>query len=322
MALGGIDLNLLVVLQALLEEGNVTRAGVRLGMPQPAVSNALARLRRHYRDELLLRAGNGYDLTPLARSLLPAVQESTRLVGRTFAPGQPTRPPVGGRVFTICLSDYSLTVLGEPLVRRVHDLAPGARIALRLATSELADADRGLLGHDLLIGPPRLQQAGQPEVIMRDRLVYVADPGNPRLRDGGLTAEDLAALPHAATRLPQAELVTAALDRIGVTPNVVLTAGGWLPLPFLVAGTDLVAAVPERLARRVSGAAGVTVTEPPFGAVELVEVAWWHPMHATDPALSWLRAIILGSLGSLALGRGQLAPDPFDEQAHLVGDKA
>ena len=162
---------------------------------------------------------------------------------------------------------------------------------------------------------------------MRDRVVYVADPANPRLRasaDGTwrLTAEDLATLPHGATRLPQAELVTAALDRVGVTPNVVLTAGGWLPLPFLVAGTDLVAAVPERLARRVSGAAGVTVTEPPFGAVELVEVAWWHPMHATDPALSWLRAIILGSLGSLALGRGQLAPDPLDEQAHLVCDEA
>src|ERR1700690_1084805 len=107
MALGGIDLNLLVVLQALLEEGNVTRAGVRLSMPQPAVSNALARLRRHYRDELLLRAGNGYDLTPLARSLLPAVQEATRLIGRTSAPGQPGQPPVGDRVFTICLSDYS-----------------------------------------------------------------------------------------------------------------------------------------------------------------------------------------------------------------------
>ena len=299
MALGGIDLNLLVVLQALLEEGNVTRAGVRLGMPQPAVSNALARLRRHYRDELLLRVGNGYDLTPLARSLLPAVQDSTRLIGRTFAPGQPGQPPVGDRVFTICLSDYSMTVLGEPLLRRVHGLAPGARIALRLATRELVDADRGLLGHDLLIGPPRLQQGGQPEVIVRDRLVYVADPGNPRLRasaDGAwrLTAGDLAALPHAAARFPDpgSDPALMALLRRGITPNVVLTTGGWLPLPFLVAGTDLVAAIPERLARRMVPAAGVTLIEPPFGMIELVEVAWWHPLHATDPALTWLRGIV------------------------------
>src|SRR5262245_21906304 len=101
MALGGIDLNLLVILQALLEEGNVTRAGVRLGMPQPAVSNALARLRRHYRDELLVRAGNGYELSPLARSLLPSVQESTRRIGRSLSPRLADQPPIGDRMFTV-----------------------------------------------------------------------------------------------------------------------------------------------------------------------------------------------------------------------------
>ena len=306
MALGGIDLNLLVILQALLEEGNVTRAGARLGMPQPAVSNALARLRRHYRDELLLRSGNGYDLTPLARSLLPSVQESTRLIGQTFFPGQAGQPPVGDRVFTICLSDYSMTVLGEPLLRRVHDLAPDASIQLRLAARELADGDRGLLGYDLLIGPLRLTSAGQPEVIMRDRLVYVADPANPRLRagaDGGwrLTAEDLAALPHAAARFPDPGFDPAAMAllRGGITANVVLTTGGWLPLPFLVAGTDLVAAVPERLARRTGAAAGVTIVEPPFGMIELVEAAWWHPLHVTDLALTWLRGIVAEIAASL-----------------------
>lgn len=101
-----------------------------------------------------------------------------------------------------------------------------------------------------------------------------------------------------------------------------VTTGGWLPLPFLVAGSDLVAAVPESLARRVSGAAGVTVTEPPFGTVELTEAAWWHPQHAADPALTWLRGIIRGTLGSLARGGGQFAPDALDEQAHLIGDEA
>ena len=301
MALGGTDLNLLIILQALLEEGNVTRAGVRLGMPQPAVSNALARLRRHYHDELLLRSGNGYDLTPLARSLLPAVQETTRRIEQTFFSGQAGQPPVGDRVFTICLSDYSMTVLGEPLLRRVHDLAPDASIQLRLATRELADGDRGLLGYDLLIGPMRPVSAGQPEVIMQDRLVYVADPANPRLRDGRLTAEDVAALPHAAARFPDpgSDPAAMALLRHGIAANVVLTTGGWLPLPFLVAGTDLVAAVPERLARRTVAAAGVTIVEPPFGMIELVEAAWWHPLHTTDPALTWLRGIVAEIAASL-----------------------
>src|ERR1700730_6764289 len=306
MALGGTDLNLLYILQALLEEGNVTRAGVRLGMPQPAVSNALARLRRHYRDELLLRAGNGYDLTPLARSLLPAVQESTLLIGRAFSPGPAGQPTAGDRVFTICLSDYSMTVLGEPLVRRVHELAPEASIQMRLATREPAEGDRGLLAYDLLIGPPRLASAGQSEVIMRDRLVYVADPANPRLRasaDGGwrLTAEDLAALPHAAARFPDpgSDPAAMALLRRGITPNVVLITAGWLPLPFLVEGTDLVAAVPERLARRMGASAGVTIVEPPFGIIELIEAAWWHPLYATDPALTRPRGIVSEIAASL-----------------------
>jgi DNA-binding transcriptional LysR family regulator len=176
-----------------------------------------------------------------------------------------------------------------------------------MATRELADGDRGLLGYDLLIGPLRPTPAGQPEVIMRDRLVYVADPGNHRLRNGRLTAEDLAALPHAAARFPDpgSDPAAMALLRRGITANVVLTTGGWLPLPFLVAGTDLVAAVPERLARRTGAAADVTIVEPPFGLIELVEAAWWHPLHATDPALTWLRGIVAEIAASLppVLGR-------------------
>src|SRR5579875_828301 len=211
MALGGIDLNLLVTLQALLEEGNVTRAGVRMGMPQPAMSNALARLRRHYKDELLLRTGNGYELTPLARTLLPMVRGSTQLIGHVFALGEQRHALVGDRVFTISLSDYAMTVLGKPLLRRVHELAPDASVQMRLATAEVADRDRGLLGYDLLIAPAGFRPDGEPEVILRDRFVYVADPANPRLAGGRLTVEDLAALPHAAARLPQAELAAAPL---------------------------------------------------------------------------------------------------------------
>lgn len=302
MALGGIDLNLLVVLQALLEEGSVTRAGGRLGMPQPAVSNALARLRRHYKDELLQRAGNGYELTPFARSLLPLVQESTGLSGRVFTFGEAGQPPVGNRAFSIGLSDYSMTVLCEPLLRRVHDLAPDASIQMRLATSDMLSSDRRLIGYDLLISPPRVGSDGQFEVIVRDRIVYVVDPANPRLVGGHLTAQDLAELPHAAARFADldADPSAMALLRHGISPNVVLTTPGWLPLPFLVAGTDLVAAVPERLARRVSAAAGVTVIEPPIGTIELIEAAWWHPLLAIDPTLTWLRGIVREVAASLS----------------------
>jgi DNA-binding transcriptional LysR family regulator len=296
MALGGIDLNLLVILQALIEEGNLTRAGMRVGMPQPAMSTALARLRRHYKDELLVRTGNGYELTPLARSLLPKVRESTRLIAHAFIPAQ-CPPPAGEHAFTLGLSDYSMAVLGPPLLRRVRELAPSVRLQLHLATPDKAGDDRRLLGYDVVVAPAGFWADGQPEVIARDRLVYVADPANPRLRDGTLSAADLQALPHAAARLPHpgAHPAAAALEQAGITPDVVVTTGGWLPLAFLVAGTDLVAAIPERLARRVGAAAGVTiatVTDPRLAAIELTEAAWWHPMRAADPALTWLRATL------------------------------
>ncbi len=317
----GIDLNLLAVLGALLEHRNLTRAGERLNLSQPTMSGALARLRQHFGDELLVRSGREYHLTPMASGLLPAVRESLAQVERTLSVPADFDPATSLRRFTIAISAQSILGLSG-LLRRVHELAPGVQFDMWPITTALLETGRIPPGYDVLIGPEGFRADGDPEVLLRDRIVYVADPANPRLRDGRLTAADLAALPHATVRLPQASLVAAALDGIGVAPNVVATTGGWLPLPFVVAGTALVAAVPERMARRVSCAAGVTVIEPPFGTVELVEAAWWHPLHAIDPSLTWLRGVIHGSLESLTVGGSQLPPHALDEQAHLVGNEA
>jgi DNA-binding transcriptional LysR family regulator len=304
MALGGVDLNLLVILQALLEEGSVTRAGLRVGMPQPAVSIALARLRRHYKDELLVRGNNGYTLTPLARSLLPEVRASMRSVGSAFA-ADVSRPPGNGRVFTVYLSGYSIVVLGGLLQRRVAEQAPGVSLELLPVGVGTSGGDPGQLRCDLLISSqefPREPHGGDlHQVVCRDRFVYVADPGNPRLRDGRLSPADLAALPHAQARpeLVGGDSVGAALRRLGVRPRVAVTAAGWLPLLFVVGDTDMVAAVPERLARQLGPAAGVVVAEPPFATVELVESAHWHPLQPTDPGLTWLRGVVADVAASL-----------------------
>ena len=317
----GIDLNLLAVLGALLEHRNVTRAGEKLRLSQPTMSGALARLRQHFGDELLVRSGREYRLTPVASGLLPAVRAALGQVEQTLSVPAEFDPATSQRRFSLAISTQSILALSGVL-QRVHELAPGVRLETWPITTTLMETGHSLAGYDVLIAPEGFSAEGDPEVLLRDRIVYVADPANPRLRDGRLTAEDLAALPHATVRLPQASQVAAALHGIGVTPNVMATTGGWLPLAFVVAGTTLVAAVPERVARRVSGAAGVTVIEPPFGTVELVEAAWWHPLHAIDPSLAWLRGVIHGSLDSLAVGGSQLPPHAFDEQAHLVGNEA
>jgi DNA-binding transcriptional LysR family regulator len=306
----GIDLNLLAVLSALLEERNVTRAGGRLSLSQPTISGALARLRLHFGDELLVRSGREYQLTPMATRLRPVVREALEQVERTLRVPPVFDPATSERQFSIAISGHSLVSLSE-LVKRLREEAPGIRLETWPITTALTEIGRpGWPGYDVLVAPVGFWPDGQPEVITRDRLVYVADPANPRLRDGTLTAGDLQALPHAAARLPHigADPATAALARLGLTPTVVVSTGGWLPLAFLVAGTDLVAAIPQRLARRVCAAAGVTVVtidDPVLATIELVEAAWWHPMRATDPALTWLRT----TLHEVGARLGDTAPD-------------
>src|SRR4029453_8030593 len=99
MSLGGTDLNLLLSLKVLLEEGNVTRAGHRLALGQPAMSTALARLRRKFDDELLTRSGREYELTPFAIELLPEVQHALRLIGKALDVEEEFDPAHSGRTF-------------------------------------------------------------------------------------------------------------------------------------------------------------------------------------------------------------------------------
>ena len=124
MALGGTDLNLLVQLKVLLEEGNVTRAGQRLSLGQPTMSAALARLRRKFNDELLTRSGRDYELTPLAVELLPEVQRVVRLMSRALQVEESFDPVSSDRTFRMMMSDYAIAVIHEQLVARVSELAP------------------------------------------------------------------------------------------------------------------------------------------------------------------------------------------------------
>jgi len=293
-SVSSIDLNLLIALGALLEERNLTRAGEKTNMSQPAMSGALARLRRHFDDELLVRDGRQYRLTPLAQRLLPDVRDALRQVERTLAARPEFDPATSTRTFSLVMSDYAVTVLVDPLLRRVHELAPGVGLTVQPLPPDLEESDRGMLQHDLVIGPLGFSFPGQGEEIFRDRYVCLVDPGNPRLDGGALSLADFSDLPQAVATFGQREILNQAeiaLAALGIPRHVQVTTEGWLPLPFVVAGTDLVAVVPERLARRVARTAGVTVCEPPFGTIELIEAVWWHPTRSADQAVRWLRSI-------------------------------
>jgi DNA-binding transcriptional LysR family regulator len=292
-----VDFNLLVALSALLEERNLTRAGEKTNLSQPAMSSALARLRRHFDDELLTRDGRRYELTPLAEKLLPDVRDALRQVERTLEVRTEFDPATSTRTFSLVMSDYAVTVLVDPLLRRARELAPGVGLTVNPIPGDMEENDRSLLQHDLMVAPRGFTFPGESEEIFRDRYVCLIDAGNSLLADGALSLASFGALPQAVATFGQREMLNQAeqaLTALGVPRRVQVTTEGWLPLPFVVAGTDLVAVVPERLARRVAGTAGVVVVEPPFGRIDLIEAAWWHPTRSGDQALRWLRSIVAG----------------------------
>jgi DNA-binding transcriptional LysR family regulator len=301
MSLGGTDLNLMIALKALLEEGNVTKAGAKIGKSQPAMSTALARLRRHYRDELLVRVGREYELTPFAKALAPSVQQTLRVVELALDTGRRFDPATSGHAFQINATDYVITVLAEPLLRRVAAVAPGIRLDFEAIPDDMHHSEHHLRNIDALIGPVGFGFPGTQEPLFRDRFVCVVDPGNTRLRNGRLTLDDLTALPHAArssggTHVGPTDRV---MDELSVRRHVQVVTVGFLPLPFLIRGTDLVASIPERLAHRVAVPLGLAVVEPPFGRVELIESLWWHPARAATPEHAWLRRTLTEAAASL-----------------------
>jgi DNA-binding transcriptional LysR family regulator len=291
MALGGTDLNLLLPLKVLLEEGNVTRAGQRLELSQPAMSAALARLRRRFDDELLVRAGRDYELTPFARDLLPEVQHALRLMGAALHLEDEFDPATSSRTFRLAMSDYAIAVVHEPLVRLVETEAPGVRLSIGHLGPDVRESDHALIEHDALIAPLGIGFPGQSRPLWRDRMVVLADRAHPRLVDGRFTIEDLAALPHAAAAFGPGVLtpVDRAFGELHIERRIALTVYGFLPLPFVIQGTDMVAVVPELLARiHVRDGSPLVMVEPPFDEVVLAEGYWFAADRLSDPAHRWL----------------------------------
>jgi DNA-binding transcriptional LysR family regulator len=199
-------------------------------------------------------------------------------------------PAESDREFSIAASDYTVTILADPLLRLVKRAAPRIRLNLHPLPAGLPSSSQALSTEDLLIGPVGYGFPGRHAELFRDRFVCVVDPAATGLKDAVLTLDDLSRMPHAApTFAPGSHTpVDRVLAELGVTPRVRVTVFGWLSVPFVLAGTEMVAIMPERMARLAIRSAPLAILEPPFGLVELVEAASWHPSRSDDPAVRWL----------------------------------
>ncbi|WP_030462564.1 LysR family transcriptional regulator [Kitasatospora sp. NRRL B-11411] len=289
MNLSTLDLNLVPALRALLEERNVTRAGARVGLSQPAMSAALARLRKHFGDQLLTRSGNSYTLTPLGAALLTMTGPACDLLERVFTCQASFDPATAEREFTLLSSDYAAAVFGTGLARALHAEAPGIRLRFQQVGPTLVDsitdflgaADGLLLPHGVITGYPFLD-------LYTDRWVCLVADDHPEVADT-LSLDDLSRLPWAVYQRTHDTPATRQLALLGVEPRVEVSVGTFQLLPAMVAGTRRIALIQERLATLLVPHGGVRTLPCPFDPVPLTEALWWHPAHAQDAAHQWLR---------------------------------
>lgn len=290
-ALRRVDLNLLVALDALLTERNVTRAGTRLSLSQPAMSAALGRLRKLFGDQLLVRSGQRLEPTPFAEALAEPVREILTSVERTLARRLRFDPASDARTFSVIASDYATMILLRPLFEHLAEDAPAVRVAVAPLDPDFQDRLRAD-EVDLLIVPREVaeQVTDLPsETLFTDRFVCALWHGHPSVGES-ITVEQLSSLPYLTYGAGAlSSFVDIQLDALGVSRQVEVTTQSFVTAPFLLRGTRFVAMVQERLATQVAQAAGIRLLEPPVNLRPITEAMFWHPRHDNDPAHRWLR---------------------------------
>lgn len=295
MSLSHLDLNLLVNLDALLTERNVTRAGERIGVTQPTMSRALFRLRRTLGDPLLIRVGREMQLTPRAVRLAPRVREILDLTQRAIDDRGDFDPAHDARGFSVSCSDYVTLVLMCLVVDRLA--VAGPRVELHLVPRS-ADA-RGLLRRgdvDIVIEPDALMSSEglRSAPLFTDRWRCAVWSGS-KLARGKLDAKRFVAAPYLTYTLGTGRLTNLA-DRLladqGITREPRVTTENFALVPFLLRRTDMVSLVLERGVTAFGDGIDVTLRTSPIALPELVETMYWHPRHDADPAHRWLRGVI------------------------------
>ena len=301
MNLGRLDLNLLVALEALIDEAHVTRAAERVGISQPAMSDALQRLRQHFGDELLVRVGRQYQLTALAIELREPLHELVQLAQGIVQRREGFDPSTDSRIFNVVASEYSAYVLIQPLLKRIARDAPG--VSLHLQRTSRGEPEKVTSDINLGLWPSHAAaELGLPsEVLFHDRWIGAVWDGNTDV-GSQMTLSDYMRLPHAVYQLGTTGAYGIA-DRLIFDLNqprkVQVTADSFVLLPLLLERTPQVALIQERLGRRLAARANLRLVELLFDTPPLAEAMYWHNRDTSDPAHRWLRNMLRNVAASL-----------------------
>lgn len=299
-----LDLNLLVTLEALLVEQNVTKAAARLHLSQPAVSAQLSRLRDVFADPLLIPAQRGMTPTVKALELLDPLRAALDQVRATVATHLSFEPATASLAVSIACTDYVQAALIKHLVVAMRREAPGVRIALRIL--DVPQLEPQMTRGDVDLALMNLQGAPlslRSRHLFDESYVLIGRRGHPVLREG-LTVEEFARLEHIVVSLRGGGFSTSVdntLVKLGQRRNVVLSASSFLPVPELAAQSDCVALIPRRL---LDGRDKQLMrVEPPFPVEGFAIGMFWHERSHGHAGFRWVREFITHVVDSQTSGR-------------------
>ena len=296
MRLDRFDLNLLLVLDVLLEERNVTHASKRLHIGQSATSGALARLREYFNDELLVPVGRKLTLTPLAQSLVEPVRDTLLKARATIARKPDFDPATAERRFALNASDYVTTVMLGAAIRRIAETAPMVSIDIRSPVKNVVEVfDRG--GIDLLVMPQQYTaQIKHPQQHwFEDEQICMIWSGNTSV-DSTLSFDQYMAMGHIAVHLGDERSTSFEdwfLPRFGKQRRVESSVDNFSTLPLLVIGTNRIVTLHRRMAEHFARHLPLRLVEAPFDMPPLIEMLCWPRHLEHDPAHQWLRSVLL-----------------------------
>jgi DNA-binding transcriptional LysR family regulator len=302
MELHELDLNLLVVFQRLLAERRVSKVAEGLGVSQPAVSNSLAKLRRHFGDELFLRTPKGMEPTPFADQLAESVNSALAMIHSGINQRSSFEPPSAQRAVTIGMTDIGEIYFLPALVERLGRVAPGVTLStVRNTAVNLKDElESGKV--DLALGLlPQLKAGFFQRRLFVQRYVCLMRRGH-RLDKRRLSITEFAAAEHlvvvsAGTGHGKVDEL---LERSGVRRHVRLTVPHYVSVGHILSSTDLIATVPERLADRLIDPFGLAKVPHPAKLPEIAINLFWHAKYHREPANRWLRGVVFELFGAQA----------------------
>lgn len=290
--LNNLDLNLLIALDVLLAERNVTRAAERLRITQSAMSNALRRLRTYFDDPLFVHIGRRMELTPKAEAMHHSVRDIIVRIESTVASDVRFDPSQTTKQFRILVSDYSLTVLMPTVFALASSQGCRARFQL-LPQTELPSAliERGEA--DIIVAPKQILSGDHPrEVLFEDSYVCIAWKKG-RYGKARLTRSQYLQAGHVRMIAPESAKTNdmESLEDRGIDRNVEVTCYSFAALPHLVAGTDRLATVHRLTATEAAKSLPIVCHEVPFPMDPLQQYIQWHDYRGRDPAILWLRQL-------------------------------